>query len=63
MTELSLNTMNPAQFARLLLTLQPLLQKVEREGSEMPPLEELLRFADAQRDSKCKKKKFLTFQC
>ena len=49
MTELNSKTMNTVQFARLLLTLQPLLQKVELEGSEMPPLEELLRFANAQR--------------
>ena len=45
MTERKANTIDVAQFAQLLVNLQPLLQKVTDEGLEMPPLEELLHFA------------------
>ena len=40
------NPMNVGEFAQLMVTLRPFLQKLQSEGRELPPLEELLRLAN-----------------
>lgn len=40
------NEMNVGEFAHLMVTLRPFLQKVQSEGREIPPLDELLRLAN-----------------